>query len=331
MALVLAFVVPAEIDTEGLAFVYDESGELEPYLSQATEEADVPGGPEAIGELFVDSREAVISGMRENRNAVGLVIEPLSDGRLHIDLLTQPHTLPSVKENVEAEMRDFFSILRQGPGSYPREIYRTVRLEALQSGVRDAIPFNQQLVPVVLLTMVGVVGLFAMVSLIGQERDDMTIRATKVSPTGLAAVLTSKHLVLLTTGFVTFSVIYLTTIGISGYLPALAVMMLTVVIGSSLGAILGSFFTDPMSGMVWVFLLLVTLLLPAVSLFAPVFSPWWLRLFPSYFTLFGLDAAMFASGDGAVIGRSLLVLAGWAAVLVPLSGWIFAARTRKEV
>lgn len=330
MAAALVFVVPEEIDTEGLAFIHDSSGTLERFVDAAVAEAGIEGGAEAVGETFVDSRAAVIDGMVEHRNAVGIVVEGGEDGRLHVDLLTQPYTTPALVSYIEAEMRDFFAILGSGPGAYPPPVYRTVRLEALETGVRDAIPFNDQLVPVVLFMMVGIVGLFAMVSLLGQERDDKTIRATRVSPTGLAAVITSKHLVLLATGFTTFSIIYLATIGVTGYLPALGIMLLTVLVGSSIGAILGAFFANPMNAMLWVFAILIILGLPAVSLFAPVFSPWWMRILPSYHTLFGLDAAMFPGGEAGTIGRSVLVLVGWAAALVPLSGWIFAARTRKE-
>lgn len=330
MAAALVFVVPEEIDSEGLTFIHDGSGTLERFVEAAVAEAGVDGGADAVGDVFVDSRDAVVRGMVENRNAVGIVVERGPDERFRIDLLTQPYTTPATVSYVEAELRDFFAILAQGPGSYPPSVYEAVRVEALQAGARDTIPFNQQLVPVVLFTMVGIIGLFAMVSLLGQERDDRTIRATRVSPTGLLTVITSKHLVLLATGFTTFSIIYLATIGFTGYLPALGIMMLTVLVGSSIGAILGAFFSNPMNAMLWVFALLIILGLPAVSLFAPVFSPWWMRVLPSYHTLFGLDAAMFPGGEAGTISRSALVLAGWVVVLVPLSGAIFAARARKE-
>jgi hypothetical protein len=209
-------------------------------------------------------------------------------------------------------------------------VYEAVRITALQEGRRDEIPFNKRLVPPVLLMMVGILGLFAMVSLLGQERGEKTIRALRVSPTGLVAALISKHLMLLATSVVTFSIIYLPTIGTQGYLPSLGIMALTVLIGSSVGAIIGSYFDDPMGAIGWVFLVLIIFGLPAVSLFSPVFSPAWLRIIPSFHTLFALDAAMFPDENAHIIGASTLVLAGFTLVLVPFSGWVFSVRTRRE-
>lgn len=135
---------------------------------------------------------------------------------------------------------------------------------------------------------------------------------------------------LLTVGFITFSIVYLPSAGISGYLLALLVIIPTILIGSSLGVMLGSFFDNPMGAIGWVFLFMMIFGLPGVSLFAPVFSPEWLKFIPSYYTLFGLDAAIFPDGYSNVLWISVGVLFGMSAVLLPLSSWIFTRKLRKE-
>ncbi|NBC28540.1 MAG: ABC transporter permease, partial [Spirochaetes bacterium] len=253
-----------------------------------------------------------------------------SDGRIRTELLRQPYTPQGIVDYIELEMADMFSMLAPGAAGYPVEVRDAVRVTALDGEGRGNVPFNQQLLPIVLLFMVGVIGLFSMISLIGQERADQTLQAYRVSPAGLWDFFLSKQVMLLLVGIVTFSILYIPMMGLAGYGQALVIMVLTIIVGSSIGAIIGSFFTDPMSAMGWVFLALVILALPSVSVLAPVFSPWFMRLIPSYYTLFGVDAAMFAPGS-RVVWESALYLSAIALVLYPLSGLIFTRRVGREV
>ena len=181
------------------------------------------------------------------------------------------------------------------------------------------------------MMMVGILGLFAMVSLIGQERSDATIRAFRVTPTGMWRFLLSKHLMLLTVSIITFSILYLPVMGgFTGYLPGLLIILLTVIFGSTLGIILGTYIESPMSSIGIVIVLMMLLSLPAISLFAPVFSPAWMKFIPSYYTLFGLDAAMFPDNNSHIIWQSVGILAAIDTVLVILSAWVFSIRIRKE-
>jgi hypothetical protein len=136
--------------------------------------------------------------------------------------------------------------------------------------------------------------------------------------------------VIFATGFVTFSILYLPLMGFQGYLPSLLVMMLTVLFGSALGVLLAGFYKSAMSAIGWVFIFLMVLTLPTISLLNPVFSPGWLKFVPTYFTLFGLDAAMFPNQNAHIVLQSVIVLGGLSAALVLFSGWVFTRRIRKE-
>ncbi len=327
MVLLLVFVVPEEIDNESTVFIYDATGMIE--QAAATLELD-ESQSQAFGDFLVDSREAVVEGMVDNRSALGVVMGMTPDGRMQVELLRQPYTPQGLVDYIEIEIADLFSMMAPGQMGYPTEVSQRVEVTALDGVGRGEVPFNQRLLPIVLFFMVGVIGLFSMISLIGQEREEQTLHAYRVSPAGLWSFYGSKQVMLLLVGIVTFSIIYIPMMGLAGYGQALLIMVLTIIVGSSLGAIIGSFFADPMSAIGWVFLALMILGLPSVSILAPVFSPWFMRLIPSYYSLFGVDAAMFAESS-RIVWESAAYLAAFGIVLYPLAGLIFTNRVRGEL
>jgi len=327
LVLLLVFLIPDEIDNETTVYIHDRSQVFETFIS---ENIGFDRMEELGGEFFVDSRDEIIEGMREEKTAMGLIITSNSDGTYATELLTQPYTTEAMIRYIELEMEDLFSLVAPPYPTYPRDVLTSVRVTALQEGLRDEIPFRKQLMPPILLMVVGIIGLFIMISMTGQERVEGTIRAFRVSPGGLWQFLLSKHLLLLAIGVVTFSIIYLPIMGFSGYLWSLLIILLTIIFGSSLGVILGTLFDSPMASILWVFLLMLILALPGVSFFAPVFSPDWLKVIPSYHTLFGLDAAMFPDNNGHIIRQSMAVLGGVDVVLFFLSSLFFIKLIGKE-
>ncbi|MCD6332286.1 MAG: ABC transporter permease [Bacteroidales bacterium] len=325
MALLL-FVVPKNIDRETPVVVFDSTG----MLNNMMKNMDKQAGREPA-QVFVNSRDEVVAGMKKNKAAVGLIIRMNSDSISHVELLTQPYTTKAMVETIKLQLTDFLSMAHPPHGLYPPDVYRSVKVTALQEDHRAEIPFNKKLLPVIIMFMVGMMGLFAMVSLIGQERSDETIRAYKVTPSRLWQFLLSKHLLLLATGLITFSIFYLPIMGFNGYFLSLLIIIPTIILGSGIGVLLGTFFDNPMTGVGWVLLFMVVFSLPAVSFFAPVFSPGWMKLIPSYYTLFGLDAAMFPDHNIHVFWSETGILSAIAVVLVTLSGWVFTKRLRKEV
>ena len=325
IVLLLLFVIPADLKREATIFVYDSTGVVEDFLK-----TNMPNYENSEGECYVESREEVIKGMQENRSALGLIITEKVNTRYQVEFLRQPYTSDHIAKEVNVEMDDFLSILAPPAGVYPSDVYETVRVTSLQWGLRDVLPFNKQLMPPILLMVAGIVGLFAMVSLIGQERTDLTIRAYRVSPAGLWKFIVSKHLVVLFTGLCSFSILYLPMMGFNGYLESLLIIVLTIIMGSSLGVILGSFFKNPMGAMLWVLVLVMFLALPVISLFLPVFSPEWLKLIPSYHTLFALDAAIFPNNNSHIIWQGAAVLAVLNMFLFPLSTMIFSKMIQKK-
>jgi len=326
--LLLLFVFPKDIQRDAMVYIQDETGMVQEIINNLAEDIEMEF------DAFVETREEIVEGMIKNRNAMGVIISygNEEDGTLYkTEMLVQPYTTDAMMKFVETEMEDMLSILHPPFGTYPLDVYKSVTLISLQEGLRDEIPFNRRMLPALILVMVGILGMFAMVSLIGQERSDATIRAFRVTPTGMIGFLVSKNLMLLAVSIVTFSILYIPVMGgFSGYLPALMITILTVIFGSAVGTFLGSYFDNPMASMGYVVLLMMVLSLPAISLFAPTFSPEWLKFIPTYHTLFGLDAAMFPDNNAHFIWNGALILGAIDVVAVTLSGWVFSHNVRKE-
>ena len=121
-------------------------------------------------------------------------------GKNGVKLLVHPYTKQALVNWIDIDLEDLLAILHPPQGIYPADVYDSIRVTALKRGERDILPFNQRILPPVLFWMVGMIGLFAMLSVIGQERVDMTIRAYRMTPAALWEFLLSKHLNLLLQG-----------------------------------------------------------------------------------------------------------------------------------
>ncbi|MCK5023029.1 MAG: ABC transporter permease [Candidatus Aenigmarchaeota archaeon] len=324
--LALIFIIPEDIRTEGKAYIYDSTNIIKDFIFENN-----PNIEKERGEYFVDNREKVVEGMKKDTSAIGLIITENKDGIFNVDMLIQPYTKRALVKYVEIDIEDLLSILKPPNGVYPLDVYNSLRVTSLKEGMRDIIPFNKRILPAILLLMVGILGLFAMVSLLTQERTEATIRVFRITPADMWSFIISKSLMVLGTGIITFSIIYIPMMGFSGYFESLLIMVLTIIIGSSIGTILAAFFDNIMGSMLWVMLIMIVLSLPAISLFVPIFSPDWLKLIPSYHTLFALDASMFPDGNSHLIWQGAGILASIGVGLFILSGLIFNKLIGREV
>ncbi len=325
--LMLLFVVPKDIEAVRTAYIYDATSLISNLVNSNAESAKAE---EQKGGIFTKSREEVIEGMKENMGALGIIINEEKNGKYHVELLTQPYTKQNIAKYLEMEMEDLLSMLKPPKGVYPPDVYNAGRITALKEGLRDELPFNKRMLPTILLYMVGIIGLFAMVSLVGQERSEATIRAYKVSPASMWEFLISKHLMLLAVSFCTFSIIYIPIMGFAGYPEALLLMLLMVIFGSCVGVVGGGIFDNPMSAMASMFLVIIVLVLPSVSLFVPLFNPGWIKFIPTYHVLFGLDAAIFPDNNSHIIWQGIGIMAVIDVVCFFISSFVFGKLIRKE-
>ena len=172
------------------------------------------------------------------------------------------------------------------------------------------IPFHLSLTPVFICFEALMVGFILGGALMLSEKQDGTVRALRVSPQNTAQYILSKTLLFSVIGTIYAALISALTVGISIHWGAFVLLSFC---GTAIFTMIGLAYTTPfkdMSG--WFFSMVVLLsvnMLPVISYSSPAFTPFWMRLIPSYPILMAYRSALF--GGTIDLGYSVLAIAGW--------------------
>lgn len=175
------------------------------------------------------------------------------------------------------------------------------------------IPFNLRLTPIFICFEALMVGFILGGALMLAEKQDGTVRALRVAPFGAAKYILAKTLLFSLIGTVYASLICLMTVGTSIHWGS---FLLLSFFGTAVFTMIGLAYTSPfrdMSG--WFFSMVVLLsvnMLPVISYSSPAFTPFWMRLIPSYPILMAYRAAMF--GGSIDLGYTIVAIVVWGAV-----------------
>ncbi|MEA4915227.1 MAG: ABC transporter permease [Christensenella sp.] len=175
------------------------------------------------------------------------------------------------------------------------------------------IPFNLRLTPIFICFEALMVGFILGGALMLAEKQDGTVRALRVAPFGAAKYVLTKTLLFSLIGTVYASLICLLTVGTSIHWGS---FLLLSFFGTAVFTMIGLAYTSPfrdMSG--WFFSMVVLLsvnMLPVISYSSPAFTPFWMRLIPSYPILMAYRAAMF--GGSIDLGYTIVAIVIWGAV-----------------
>ena len=186
------------------------------------------------------------------------------------------------------------------------------------------IPFNLRLTPIFICFEALMVGFILGGALMLAEKQDGTVRALRVAPFGAAKYILAKTLLFSLIGTVYASLICLLTVGTSIHWGS---FLLLSFFGTAVFTMIGLAYTSPfrdMSG--WFFSMVVLLsanMLPVISYSSPAFTPFWMRLIPSYPILMAYRAAMF--GGSIDLGYTIVAIVVWGAVSYLLAR-IFVAK-----
>jgi hypothetical protein len=200
---------------------------------------------------------------------------------------------------------DVVTILHPGlSGKYVRAIMlmldhpekSLVEVEKLDDSIRT-IPFNERMAPVFICFEALVIGFILGGALMLSEKEEGTIRALRISPMGVDRYLISKTIL-----FSAIAVIYaliMAVFSVGFDFSAIRFILLSF-FGSAVFSLIGlaytTFFKDLSS---WFFSMAVLLsinMLPVVSFMNPTFSPFWIRLIPSYPMIFEYENILFGLG-----------------------------------
>lgn len=181
--------------------------------------------------------------------------------------------------------------------------------------VSGPLPFNVKLIPVVLVFEVVLLGFFIAAVMMFQEKQEATLRAYRVTPSGALNYIFSKNAL-----FILLSIAYGLPILWVGSLVGLGLavdyglMLLLIVLSSSLMTMaslaIAVFFRNLSE---WFFAGVAVLMvnsLPMLSYAMPAFAPAWLTWVPSYPAVFAARDVLFHGAGLAQIQPTLLYLAG---------------------
>ena len=201
--------------------------------------------------------------------------------------------------------------------------FAPVQIETLNEQAKQ-IPFNLLFTPVFICFEALMVGFILGGALMLAEKQDGTVRALRVSPFSVSRYVIAKTLLFSLIGTLYASLIGLLTVGTSInwwiFLPLSF-------FGTAVFTMIGLAYTSPfrdMSG--WFFSMVVLLsvnMLPVISYSSPAFTPFWMRLIPSYPILNAYRASMF--GGSVDWGYTIAAISAWGAISFALAR-VFVAR-----
>lgn len=307
------WMIPADLSTQPRLFLLDAT--TDQTLARAAAE-EVEGGRADV--VMVESPAEIEAGMAERPHSLGVAAVQGADGP-EVTYYFQPFYNQLVRNLMVAWTESLFT----GGDAAP------IPTQVLRGGAAAVdVPFNKLLVPVLLYSDPAMIGLMFIAVLIFVEKAAGTLQATLVTPGRVWEYLISKALSIALLG-VGFALLFVPlTVGVAriNWPALLALTALGALFSSLLGAALAVFFDNISQFMFPAIVMVLAVSLPSVSYFAPEFSPWWLRILPTYPLAFGLREAIFPTGNPQTIISALAVTAASSAVMLALAVWAFRAQ-----
>lgn len=306
LALIFAglirFLVPEEITIKPEVYYFNEYPEEREGTLR-----NIVTDEEYQSEKFhkVNSREAVISGMRANLNSIGIVIK-VGQTQPVIELIFHGFENQSVRNLLKISIQDNLNRLRGDNIDFETIILK----ENLNI---QTIAANKSIVPIFLMSEAALVGFILIAAFIFMEKDEGTLQAYQVSPGRTLEYLGAKISLMIILGWVHTVIFVPLTIGVHvNWLSLFMIVTLGSIMSSSLGLIVASFFQNLSQAIVWIIGVNMLLGLPMVSYFVPSFTPAYIQMLPTYPILFGIREALFTTNKAGMIRATYMILAAQA-------------------
>jgi hypothetical protein len=171
-------------------------------------------------------------------------------------------------------------------------------------------PFNQHIIPIMLVFEVVLLGFLIVAVMMFQEKQEGTLRAYRVTPAGSLAYLASKNALFVVLSLAYGMPILLAGLGLrANYGPVLLLLVLSSSFMTMFSLAVAVFFRNLSE---WFFVgvaILIVNSLPMISYGLPSFAPAWLTWVPSYPAVFAVRDALFNAAGLASISPTIAYLA----------------------
>lgn len=325
MLLLLLFVVPEQFDSkmnEHLYLDFPTTVTKESYIEGLE---DLDGKPEAVTlkagkdkieallyetedkKIFLLESEEDMILLAENRHEIGATITMYKDDfELHYTYYLQGNETDRFKR--------LLMIVHGQDDELLKDAAENQEIRSL-SDAGTQLNDKENLLPV-FLTFNGVLmGFFIIAAYIFLDKKEGFIKAYAVTPSPVWKYLLSKALVLTMIMLLASLVIVIPLMGMRiNYLILLAFLIPAGLFTSGLGLLVAGYFDSMVKSFGVMYLLMISMIIPALAYFTPNWSPLWLKFIPSYYLVFGFKE-IFINGD---VGFVLLIALGYLAAALLL-------------
>jgi hypothetical protein len=279
--ILIHFVIPEQINTTPDEVFFDNTrGKVfENMLTQSGADAG----------LFYDNKDDFVQAVNENRGTIGIMVTG-SRGEYAFDIITRGKIAEKTQNLIIAAMESITAVV-SGESPVADIDYELLRVSS------SPVPFNKDFIPVFITFEVIMMGFILIAVLVFQEKQEGSIRAYRISPSGTLQYILSKTAVLTIMGLLYgfFSIVFIVGFN-ADYVLLLLIVLLASVLMNLLGLGLAVFFKNISEFLIVSIATLALIQLPVISYFNPTFSPGYLRWIPSYPVMFGVREAVFSTG-----------------------------------
>lgn len=315
MIIVINFAIPNQVKLTPNEVFFDNSEEkvLEQYIKKQGISED----------RIFNSREALENEVNKNNNSIGIVMEGNLDNP-KFTVIHQGTESPEIINVLDATIEETLNILK---GTVKTFNYHIEYLRPKSS----PIPFNKSVIPIMLLTEAIMLGFLLIAVMVFQEKEEGSVRAYRITPSGILEYILSKSCVNVLLALVYSVLVILFTIGPNANYPSiLLIIALSSFLMTLVGLSVSVFFRNLQEFLfVGVFIIAVAGL-PLMSYMNPSFSPNFFTWFPSYPVLFGIREVLFPTGKENFLTQLNLTLAVEGLLFLGISYWAVNKKIMKE-
>lgn len=292
---VLLFVIPENFANQGKLFLHLGSELQQSGIEEALARED------STVVTLMGSLDEVKAAMAKDRTAQGASIT-MKDGRIHYEMVMQGYESEKLRNLLEKVIK--MELLSESPSFKDTTALRV--LKEAPERLSDRISY----MPVLLLLNSAFMGLFIVAAYVFMDKEEGTIKALTVTPVTVREYLLAKSGVMLCTGLLTG---LLTTVLVAGkqvHYGLLFILLITAnFFGTAVGLYIASFYDSVIKAMGALYVAIMILAFGAVSYFMPSFTPFFIRILPSYPLLFAFREVFLKKADiGYVLLNSGLFL-----------------------
>lgn len=316
MIILINFAIPKHVKLTPNEIFYDNSENkvLEQYIIE-----------EGIDKNRIyHSREELEKEVEKDNNAIGIIMEGTLDNAKFV-IIHQGSESTEILNVLDSTIESTLDIIR---GS---EKETNFSVEYLRSKT-ETIPFNKNMIPIVIVTEAVMLGFLLISVMVFQEKQEGSVRAYRVSPGGTLEYILSKAVVNVLLAVIYSGLVILFTMGFGvNYLSIFSIVILSSLLMTLVGLSISVFFKNLQEFLfVGVLIIIIAGGFPLASYLYPSFTSPFITWLPAYPVLFGLREVLFPSGKGDFVVALNLILLGECAMFLVISYLTTRKKLMKE-